>query len=353
MTNYVLIPSYCPDAHLTGLLQELSKAGFACVVVDDGSSPEYQEIFMAAEPYCTMLCHPRNLGKGAALRTGLEWIRRHGSAEDIIVTADGDGQHTADDILRCAQISQRFPGALVLGCRSFDGSVPAHNRLGNQITAGMFQLLTGRKLSDTQTGLRAFRGALIPMMLAAKGDRYEYEMNVLLDCIPAGIPYQEVPIRTIYEDGNRSSHFHVLRDSLLICRQLLKFAASSAASFCVDYSLFLLFSLPAVSAAQVLYANVAARIFSATFNYELNRRCVFVDQSRRQTTWWKYALLAGFILCLNTAILSLMIEVLGISRYAAKLLTEAVLFFFSWALQKNVVFSRPANVRRISDHEAQ
>jgi len=339
MRNVALIPAYCPSQGLIDLTAKLKKEDMDVVIVNDGSDASYDAVFEACRDKATVLKQEPNQGKGAAMRRGMQWIYQNLSPDTVVVTVDADGQHAPEDCLRCANMAQNHPDALILGVRNFNGpDVPARSHWGNKITASIFYLFTHSRISDTQTGLRAFHYTLIPLMLKVTGDRYEYEMNQLLAMVKEKIPFIEVEIRTIYEDNNSSSHFHVFRDSFLIYKQLIHFAASSISSFVVDYSLFFLFSLVMKGNAGTLFANVTARIFSATFNYEVNRRVVFKDEQSRKTSFWRYAVLAAAILTLNTLILSFFVYVLGMNAMAAKILTEVLLFFFSWSMQKTFVF---------------
>ena len=105
-----------------------------------------------------------------------------------------------------------------------------------------------------------------------RGSRYEYEMNVLLECARKGVISREAPIETVYIDENASSHFHPVRDAFRIYREIFAFAASSFAGFLVVYGLFSLLSA-LLGQSMLGVCNVLARIVSATVNYTLNRRC--------------------------------------------------------------------------------
>lgn len=339
MRLIALIPAYCPSEVLIPLVKSLKKESMDVVIVNDGSDSSYDAVFDACRENAQVLKQEPNQGKGAAMRKGMQWIYDNMPSDSVIVTVDADGQHSPEDCLLCAETAVQHPEALVLGIRDFNGpDVPFKSHWGNKITITIFQAFTKVHLNDTQTGLRAFHYSLIPTMLKIKGDRYEYEMNQLLAMVKENIPFKEVLIRTIYEDNNSSSHFHVFRDSFLIYKQLIHFAASSLSSFAVDYILFAIFSAVMTGAGGTLAANVIARIFSASFNYEVNRKVVFKDGQSRRTSFWRYALLAAAVLALNTLILSFFVYVLSMNALVAKIITEVLLFFFSWSMQKAFVF---------------
>ncbi len=332
----VLIPAYKPDIRLVELLKALHEDGFRTVTVDDGSGEEHAEIFKSAGPYGTILHHEVNMGKGAAIKTGLKWIKENISEPYIVVTADADGQHIPEDIEKVVAIADAHDDCLVLGSRSFRGDVPLRSRFGNALTRGIFFLSTGVRIYDTQTGLRAFSEKLAGRMVEIKGDRYEYEMKVLMEMSRDGIRMLETPISTIYLDGNSSSHFNVLKDSVRIYGEILKFSASSILSFLVD---FILFTLLSAVTGNVLFSNISARIVSGTVNYSLNRKAVF-GGGEEKGSLLRYIVLAFVILGLNSVLLVMLTGLLGWDRYISKLLTEGIMFLFSYAVQRRFVFRR-------------
>lgn len=411
-----LIPAYEPDRKMLGVIADLGKTGFDVVVVDDGSGPEYAELFeQAAERLpgksgrgVTLLIHDVNRGKGAALKTGLDFINnfmviRGEEAQNVIVAVDADGQHLAVDALRAAHTAQGNPGTLVLGSRILNGkaaassgvqsadhasgntqNVPLRSRFGNAVTRQVFRLATGVPVYDTQTGLRAFTADLIPSLLAVSGDRYEYELNVLMDFAGRGIPIREIEIETVYLEGNKSSHFNTVRDSYRIykeiakyaatggsslhggtapaqihaeertdgaemsskngrnadgikstAKQAAKFSASSFASFLIDYAMY---ALLLMIGPGLVFANIGARLVSSAANYTINRNLVFRSGKKVATSAVQYFALAAFILAGNTFVLHTMVASLGINSMAAKVLTEVLFFMISWTVQRYVVF---------------
>lgn len=221
-----LIPAWNPPSILVGLTQEL--IGHGCgtiVVVDDGSGVERQEIFeeISDGSAVTVLHHPKNAGKGSALKTGLRHLLAHHPHCAGVVTADADGQHTSADIVRVAR-SLADCGRFVLGTRSLHQNVPLRSKLGNTLTRRLFRWLTRTCVSDTQSGLRGFPMPIVAELIRLPGDRYEYEMTVLAYLCQSMRSPMEVPISTVYLDGNRSSHFDPVRDSMRVYSVLLRIA---------------------------------------------------------------------------------------------------------------------------------
>lgn len=211
----IVIPVCDPDAVRFPPLVRRLRVDFAHVVVVDDGSAEGREAFDAVRgDVDAVLVHETNRGKGAALRTAFAWVQEKLPRLAGVVTVDGDGQHDPEDVHRVAEELAREPnGGLVLGVRSFSGNVPFRSRLGNFWTRGLFRLVTGLSVSDTQTGLRGIPAALLPRLLAIPGDRYEYEIRMLADARRHPAPPREVSVRTIYLDGNASSHYRPLRDT--------------------------------------------------------------------------------------------------------------------------------------------
>lgn len=364
----VILPSYKPDEKLYKTVCELKSAGFDdIIVVDDGGGAEYASYFdeVRALPECTVLVHPENRGKGAALKTAYKWYTENRNGVGVI-TVDGDGQHFPEDVKACCERLCETDEC-VLGVRDFSlPDVPPRSRFGNNVTSGIFRIFVGMRCSDTQTGLRAFPARLLPLMISVSGDRYEYETNVLLSMKREGIPFHEVKITTVYIDENETSHFRPVRDSariyMLIIKFLLtstfiKFLGSSFLSYLVDISLFSLLSF-LLSGLRGNLLTVAvpyalARLASSFLNYTLNRR-VFKSGSAIGKTIAKYYLLAIFILAAGAILVSLAVwGLLYIPAVANTVVTPAektvlydlvkipvdcALYVVSYRVQKKYIF---------------
>jgi glycosyltransferase involved in cell wall biosynthesis len=226
----VLIPARRSTPALTPLVDALMDAGFgAVIVVDDGSPAGDQAAFAALDgkQRVHLIRHAFNLGKGRALKTGINFFLKAFPEFLGLITADADGQHTASDIVRVGEALVGHPERAVLGARSFAGEVPLRSQFGNALTRLLFRIASGSAMKDTQSGLRGFPTALLAGLAELGGERYEYEMNVLAHLCRHGHAPLEVPISTIYLDENRSSHFEPVRDSMRIGLVLLGNFASS------------------------------------------------------------------------------------------------------------------------------
>jgi hypothetical protein len=161
------------------------------------------------------------MGKGYALKTGLNYIEDT-YEKYIVVTMDADGQHTLKDALKLCDYAKDHQDTLVIGKRTTNKKMPLRSRIGNILTRKVLNNVAKTKIYDTQSGLRAFSNKLIDYMINTPGNCYEYEMNVLLGLNNHKIKYHEIAISTIYLNHNKESHYHVIRDSYKIYREIFK-----------------------------------------------------------------------------------------------------------------------------------
>lgn len=352
----VLIPSLEPDGRLVPYVRQLLDKGFArVVVVDDGSGPAYQPVFeeLATLDGCHVLHHEKNLGKGDALKTGFAYIKENYPGCPGVVTADSDGQHTVKDVLALAKLLAEGEEGLLLGTRDFSmAHVPGKSRAGNRITSFIFWLLYGRWLKDTQTGLRAFSSQHLPFMLRVEGHRFEYEMNMLIACARDNLSMKAVPIETVYENENKGTHFHPLKDSLRIYRVIFKnffrFMSSSFLATAIDLGIsFVLMDAlrmgPFPNEWRIAVATGAARLISSGFNFLVNKNFVFHTRSARQKqtdALLRYAILCVCVWVVSWGAVTSAHEYLGISDKLAKILTDTLLFFINYRVQQRWVFRK-------------
>ncbi len=352
----MIIPAYKPDEKLLHTLSGSKDAGFTDIlVVDDGSGPEFEAVFaqVVKIPGCTLLRHPVNRGKGAALKTAFAYFLDNRPDGAGVVTADADGQHLPRDIVSVCE-AMLDSGEIVLGARDFsDPKVPPRSRSGNKITRTVFRLFFGLKLQDTQTGLRAFPRRYLPELAAGKGERYEYETQMLFQMSRSRLPYREVKIETVYLEDNRSSHFRVVRDSLRIYSLILKYFLSSIAAAAIDEGAFYLFKRFAFLAVLPIpltwSAAVLARAISSLVNFLLNASLVFGGKPDRQSLIRYYILAVGQI-ALSTLLVYLAERAFSITApilsTLVKTAIDTILFFFSFRIQHKWVFNSRGKEQR-------
>ena len=216
----VLLPSYQPEETLINLSRGLSLEGFKILIVDDGSGQNYQHIFESCKQYATVIGYEKNQGKGHAIKYGYKYCLENFKDYHYVITADGDGQHRIDDIVKVYERCKKH-NVSVIGVRKFDVKVPIKSRLGNMLSKFNQSLVTNRYMHDNQCGLRAFPYEILPDMIKIFGSRYEYEMNVLTFLQIKELPFECQRIQTIYENNNQGSHFRPIADTLRINSSIL------------------------------------------------------------------------------------------------------------------------------------
>jgi len=344
----VLIPAREPSPQLPALVDALCAAGFGAVMVlDDGSSAAAQPVFaaLARREKVVLLRHAINLGKGRALKTAINHFLTELPGYEGLVTADADGQHAAEDIVRVAQALHEQPTRVVLGARTFSPDVPLRSRLGNEVTRSVFGFVTGRKLMDTQTGLRAFPTARLPELLPLDGERYEYEMTVLAHICRGSQAPVEVPIQTIYIEGNRSSHFDPIRDSMRIYFVLLRFYFSAIIAAGIDQ---IGFALAFQATHSVLAGTVIGRL-SSLVNFALNKKIVFNSRTSVGSSIWRYYLLVAAIGSISYLAVQLLTARLHWNVYLSKLGVDTALSLVSFSVQRTFVFRAPPEDAEVQD----
>lgn len=354
----VIIPSLNPDEKLMNTVQGLLDIGFSDIIlVDDGSDADTLSYFPDPEQYpeVTILHHPYNRGKGAALRTAFRYVLRERPDSQGVVTADADGQHLPHDIVATVE-RMLEENKVVLGCRDFNlPGVPKRSRFGNHTTSTVMKLLCGLSVSDTQTGLRAIPTRYLGTMLRVRGDRYEYETNMLLSFKQHHISFCEQTIETVYEDDNKRSHFRPVRDSLRVYKFILGYLLSSVGSALVDEGAYYLFlKVFRFGALSILISAVAARAVSSLFNFTVNKNRVFHSKGsfgRKLIRYYCLALpqmLASVVgVYLVTGLFTLCgVTVSDFGSTLIKALIDTVLFFISFRIQQNWVFADKKEVKK-------
>lgn len=339
MPPVIIIPAYQPSAALVDLINEIVSHGLKVIVVNDGSSQECGATFAQLKSLASVdvLEHATNLGKGQALKTAFNhFLVHYPEAAAGVVTADADGQHLPEDILKVAQSLEQAPASLWLGVREFGADVPLRSRFGNNLTRKVFQWIIGVALKDTQTGLRGIPRKFLKEMLRVHSSGYEFELDMLIQAAQQHIPIQEMSIKTVYLDGNKSSHFNPIVDSLKIYFVFFRYSALSLASAAID---FLLFSLFHYITSSIFWSTAAARILSGTFNFALSRKLVFRASGAVSAQVIKYLLLAVFAMLMSYVLVKSMVSFLGMNVYLSKILADGMIFLTNFAIQRLFIFN--------------
>ena len=353
----VVLPSLDPDEKLIAVVDGLLEYGFSDIIlVNDGSKPENLHYFTdlaAAHPEIHLLHHEVNKGKGAALKNAFRWFLENRPEGFGVVTVDGDNQHHPADTKACSE-HMLATGHCVLGCRDFNqDDVPKRSRFGNKTTSLVFKIFVGMTISDTQTGLRALPRSALETLVNVYGDRFEYETNMLLAFKTHGMIFDEVKIRTVYIEENKSSHFRTIRDSWRIYKLILahffRYTVSSLISAVVDtvaYSLLTgILGTILKGFALTAAAGVSARVISSLLNFFMNQKLVFKTNVDTKKAMLKYYALAIPQMAAQVLLTQGVYALLNISDTATGLRTlwyaivMTVLYFLSYVIQQRWVFA--------------
>lgn len=346
----VILPSLNPDEKLLLVVNGLIAEGFDdIVIVNDGSDEAHMEPFHEADKLwqVTLLTHEVNRGKGRALKTAFAYCAANRPEIDGVVTVDGDNQHRPSDIRACCEAMVLGRKKVVLGCRDFSGpNVPPKSKIGNNITKFVFRFACGIRITDTQTGLRAIPAEYLDFMAKVRGERFEYETQMLLEMNRQQIGFDEVTIETVYIEENAGTHFHPFRDSVKIYMVILKFIFSSLMSFAIDYILFLAIELLIGERldrwAKVLIATAGARVVSSAFNFVFNRKAVFDSKTPVSRSMPRYYMLCACQAAVSYGLVYLLSDVFGARDFVTsliKILVDVVLFILSFQIQRRWVFA--------------
>ena len=354
-----LVPAYCPEPSMVESVKELAEHFPAVVIVDDGCGPEYASVFDAVKdvPGVQIVHHPENKGKGRALKTGFSYVLEHYPEALGVVTLDADGQHTVKDTLACCEKFLENPHSIVFGCRDFesDTKIPPRSRFGNRLTSRLMKFFCDIKLSDTQTGLRVHAMEYLKELVEVKGERYEYEMNVIFALKEMDVPFVEVPIEVIYLDNNASSHFNPIRDSLKIYKVFIKFCISSFGSFIIDIVIFTILCKLFLATSEegellrryyIPAATAVARICSGMFNYNFNR-WIFKSHSKVSSSGPKYLLVWLIQLCISALSVHGLVKWLKGNETFTKFCVDTLLFFISYKVQQLWVFKSAKKEKKV------
>ena len=338
-----LIPAFNPAERLASIVAEI-RAGARLspiIVVDDGCGPDYASLFerIRGIPDVEVVSNAVNLGKGAALKHGLNHLLTRFTNVVGVVTADADGQHAVSDILRVADALRRNPKSFVLGAREFGPQTPARSKVGNNVSRVLYRALLGLNLRDTQTGLRGLPLDLARRSLRIRSNRYEFETEQLVAASSARTKIEQVPIQTIYEDHNASSHFNPLLDSLRIYFVVLRYAVSSIATALVD---LVTFTAAMTFLQNVLVSNLLARVVALGLQFFLLKTFVFHARGGglRYVAFVAYVMIMGLV---STALQVQLSSATGAGVVVSKLLVETAVFVFNFLFLRDFLFARPVD----------
>ena len=337
----ILIPAFNPNQNIIDLVLDLSYFKWnEIIVINDGSSNESQIFFDNLNDFDNVhiLTHQSNKGKGAALKTGIDYLNSKNTELDGLITVDSDGQHLVKDIEKIAREVKNRKNDVIFGVRLFDESIPFRSKFGNKITKHLLYIFNGISLADTQTGLRYLPVSIFDEFLKLPGNKYEFELECIFSIKKLGYNITQIQIKTVYINDNKDSHFRPLIDSARIYLVFIRFSFASFLSFGLDITIFAFFLSYLES---ILYATFIARIMSGIFNFYLNRNFVFQVNKKNNLVKESigYIALWSTLLILSGVIVS---SSQGSPAYLIipfKIIVDLMLFLVAFYVQKNIIFN--------------
>ena len=219
------VPTYNNEKTIGGIIRGILDMGLPVLTVNDGSTDGTSSII--AQFPIDRIEFPKNRGKGRAIRSALKWA--HKKNFDWLITIDADGQHNPADISRFIEKIKESTGKIIIGKRDFGENVPKKSRFGRGWSNMWIRIASGGNTPDSQSGFRAYPTSELTR-LKFFGSRYEFEIEVLVRAVWAGLELDSVDVSVRYFQGNeRVSHFRPLLDNfrisvmytILVTRQLL------------------------------------------------------------------------------------------------------------------------------------
>lgn len=219
MASCIIIPAYNAEKTIAAVATEALSQGLPLLVVDDGSSDGTLDRLKGLP--LDLISHSRNMGKGAALKTGFGWALGHGY--EGVVTIDADGQHDVAAIGRLVEHAGRNGLDILIASRFSQFNQMAGLRsFWNRFGVWCMRKRTGFEISDSQSGFRYYSGRLLGA-IDFVADGYDLEMEVLMKAWRGGFTIGSIPISARVADGRATSHYRPVRDTWDICMTFLRY----------------------------------------------------------------------------------------------------------------------------------
>ncbi|MFA5093178.1 MAG: glycosyltransferase family 2 protein [Candidatus Omnitrophota bacterium] len=215
MRACVVIPTYNESKAIAELVAQIKKLNLEVIIVDDGSSDDTVKIALASG--VKILRNENNCGKGVALIKGYNFALAQGF--DAVISMDGDGQHSADDLLVFIKKAENSKSAVIVGNRmSATKAMPWLRIITNRFMSGLISLITKQYVPDTQCGFRLIKKEVLEKMNLSTAN-YEIESEVLIKAARLGFQIESIPIKTIY--SGQKSQINPLVDTLRFLRFIM------------------------------------------------------------------------------------------------------------------------------------
>lgn len=216
MKILAVVPTYNNESTISLIAQGVLKTELDLLVINDGSTDKTSNELNRLSGI-NIISIPQNRGKGHALREGFKWAIKNGYTH--LISLDADGQHDPAEIPKFIKQLEDHEDCLIIGSRDFSSTkIPVASRFGRKCSNLIFRLVTGVSLTDTQSGFRAYPLKNITNLISNR-DKYDFEMDMLLNAVLFGIEAKEIRISVQYsEETRRTSNFRPILDSVRIAK---------------------------------------------------------------------------------------------------------------------------------------
>lgn len=219
MATCIVIPAYNAEKTISAVVREVLETGCPLIVIDDGSVDATADRLQGLD--VELIRHPRNLGKGAALRSGFARALELGFSG--VVTIDSDGQHDPTAIPRLTTAAEESGTDILIASRAVQFDQMAGLRSSwNRFGVWCMRKKTGFEITDSQSGFRYYSASLL-RNIAPASSGYEFEMEILMKAWRGGFSIGSIPVPARVADGRATSHFRPVRDTWNICMTFLKY----------------------------------------------------------------------------------------------------------------------------------
>ena len=350
--SVIIILTLNPSEKIIEYVDNLIENDFKkIIIVNDGSKTECTDIYkkLKEKNECIILNHYISLGKGRTTKDALNYYMSEIETIEYngVITINYDDNYLVEDIIKVDEAISKASDRLVLGTHDFSQKdVSKKSLIKNKTISLTLKFLYGKKIIDTQTGLRGIPNKLIPSCLYVQGEGYEYDTGIIIESIKNRIKIVDVIIKGGYGNNRENSKSYSIKDFFMTYYILFsiffKYSISSLMAALVDLCGFVIFSellsyISISNEVEILLATIMARIISSFVNYKLNKIMVFSMKESSKTAFFKYYILifiqmlcsAGFVMLVNKVVSSTVIS---------KVIVDTVLFFLSYHVQRIFIF---------------
>lgn len=327
-----LIPIQDTNEKILPILQELKKNNFHNVVVYYGKNEEDKSFLQKLTLDAKVMILASLQGRGNAIKSGLKYIKEKYRKNTLIVTMNGDGSHTVEDAVRLCNECMIAQDIFCLGKK--EELEKWEDKVNNFFTKTMYRISSGESVSNTTTTLRAFSYNFIDLLLIVKGEKEDYESNVLLSCASHKVKIREIDLTKEKENTTSYEKEKSLENGIDLLKENTKKLNASKiffVSYMIDFVLFLF--LNSIAKNHIIITNLFARLISSFFSFNKER----VHKTDLEKTLKQFLMKTFALLFLETLLLLLFVKIIHLPIFMAKLFSEILYILFDYGVQEYIL----------------